>query len=795
MEPQSHYALLVAINHYPGLSDLAGPENDAAALAAWLTSTGGLESAHVKIIRSSDYAKVKDPYDANPTDTHIKRALNTWLKDPEGNWLDRVGERLYLFFAGHGFTAGSLTDPALFTAQAQLDDRTHIAALRYAMKIVNAGFFDEIVLVMDCCQDVLKSSSVIEPSWSPPDRSATSRVKVMTAFGAPRGRKAFEDAPPEGMEPAAPVRGYFSKVFLEALENAPADQEGRVTARAVEDHFLKLWPPYQQRFEYVPPIDAPRDLVLYRRSPVAPPAAFEPPPSDTAEPPPPKPEQCDVTIELTDPAMQVSVINTKNRVVARAVQTAHLRLPPGHYRARFQLGRTLHETPFLLNADGSVLEGLNLTTGITPSGPGLPSQKLTFSSPVPAPWSTTCHEYHFNPCSDLLEKASRFEPENCYQQGVFFLFARDSAHHPERPWSMSAAQRSAIRLRRLGIYGVQEPMALDIVGSDVEGWRSFTSFVDSGTWLLGVKRRLREHWMWDDIVVEIAPGMRTEVYLDCIDDAEDGRRYDLDEVAVSAVPWHSGSALSGDTMRHTELLRATLERRMEGRDADNRSVSFMEPNSLGPIGTLYSAVLAMASDSSDIQRVRELVAWLRENWTDHSADVALLDAWCAVREGLSIEAPEGSRLLAFDAVPMIDRCWPLLSQIGKTVILAPSMQFVVALWRTSGGTFVQTQTPDELRGATLRGKSTGPLTSSALDLRRVASLIQRPSRYASPFHQTVRRVLIDMSANSDEVALSNEIDNLARAAGVDPLILVFIISDLLPPQSAEGSSEQYEYAS
>ncbi|MBX3595650.1 hypothetical protein, partial [Sphingomonas sp.] len=198
---------------------------------------------------------------------------------------------------------------------------------------------------------------------------------------------------------------------------------------------------------------------------------------------------------------------------------------------------------------------------------------------------------------------------------------------------------------------------------------------------------------------------------------------------------------------------------------------------------------------SDIQRVRELVAWLRENWTDHSADVALLDAWCAVREGLSIEAPEGSRLLAFDAVPMIDRCWPLLSQIGKTVILAPSMQFVVALWRTSGGTFVQTQTPDELRGATLRGKSTGPLTSSALDLRRVASLIQRPSRYASPFHQTVRRVLIDMSANSDEVALSNEIDNLARAAGVDPLILVFIISDLLPPQSAEGSSEQYEYAS
>jgi hypothetical protein len=794
MEPHSHYALLVAINHYPGLSDLAGPENDAAALAAWLTGTGGLEPAHVKIIRSSDYAKVKDPYDANPTDTHIKRALNTWLKDPDGNWLDRVGERLYLFFAGHGFTAGSLTDPALFTAQAQLDDRTHIAALRYAMKIVNAGFFDEIVLVMDCCQDVLKSSSVIEPSWSPPDRSATSRVKVMTAFGAPRGRKAFEDAPPEGMEPTAPVRGYFSKVFLEALENAPADQEGRVTARAVEDHFLTLWPPYQQRFEYVPPINAPRDLVLYRRSPAAPPAAFEAPPSEAAEPPPPKPEPCDVTIELPDPAMLVSVINSKNRVVARAVQTAHLRLPPGRYRAQIQLGRTLHETPFLLNDDGSVLKGPNLMAGVTPNGPGLPSQRLTFSSPVPAPWSTTCHEYHFYPCDDLLEEASRLEPENCYRQGVFFLFARDSAHHPKRPWSMSETQRSAIRLRRLGVYGVQEPVAVDIVGSDVEGWRSFTSFVDSGTWLLGVRRRLRGHWMWEDIVVEVAPGMRTEVYLDSIDDAEDGRRYDLDEVAVSAVPWQSGSALSGDTLRHTELLRTSLER-VENTDADNRSVLLMDPDSLGPIGTLYTAVLAMASGSADMHRVRELVTWLRENWTDHSADVVLLDAWCAIRESPSLEEPEASRLLAFDAVPMIDRCWPLLSQIGQTVALTQAMQLVVALWRTSGGTFVQTQTPDELHGATLRGSSTSPLVSATLDLQDLASFAQRPPPYASPLHQTVRRVLINSRERDDVLDLYSEIEGVAHEAGVDALVLGVIINDLLLRQSAEDSSEQYEYAS
>ena len=160
-----------------------------------------------------------NPYDANPTERELVRALDKWMRTKDG-WKDKVGTRLYLFFAGHGFTAGSsISDPALFSAVAQNGDPAHIAGYRYAAKIANAGFFDEILLVMDCCQDVLKASLVLEPTWSPPDRNQSSNVKLMQAYGAPRGRKAYERSLAPGQAP----HGLFSSVGIEALRCALPD--------------------------------------------------------------------------------------------------------------------------------------------------------------------------------------------------------------------------------------------------------------------------------------------------------------------------------------------------------------------------------------------------------------------------------------------------------------------------------------------------------------------------------------------------------------------------------------------
>lgn len=267
MPHDDHYAIVLTINRYPGLSDLHGPENDGDEFRRWLLDPkyGDLAPQHIQVIRSQDYGVAATPDDANPTETELKKALNRWLRTQTG-WQGRIGQRLYLFFAGHGFTAGStIHDPALFSAVAQNGDTAHIAVLRYASKIANAGFFDEILLVTDCCQDVLKASQVLEPTWNPPDRQRTADVRLFQAYGAPRGRQSFERDIGQNGE----YRGLFTSVLLEALCTASPDADGWVTDRSVADQFQALWADrYEQETGYTPPLvpASQKRIRIYRHS-------------------------------------------------------------------------------------------------------------------------------------------------------------------------------------------------------------------------------------------------------------------------------------------------------------------------------------------------------------------------------------------------------------------------------------------------------------------------------------------------------------------------------------------------
>lgn len=268
MARTDHYAILLAINNYPGLRNLAGPENDVAAFADWLRDPkgGDVDPANIRIIKSTDFPPVADPNLANPQERAFIAALDKWMRDSQRNWVNRVGARLYLYMAGHGFTAGSsLSDPALFSAVAQNGDTAHIAGYRYASKIADAGFFDEIVLMMDCCQDVLKASQVVEPTWSPPGRNRAAQVKLLQAYGAPRGQAAFE----RQEAPGGPTRGYFSTVMLEALRTALPAADGFVNGQTLKNQFLQIWNDrYKTETGYDPPIRPPdgTDLQLFARS-------------------------------------------------------------------------------------------------------------------------------------------------------------------------------------------------------------------------------------------------------------------------------------------------------------------------------------------------------------------------------------------------------------------------------------------------------------------------------------------------------------------------------------------------
>ena len=72
------HAIVVGISRYPGLGDLAGPENDAGEFTRWLLSpTGGdVPGEHVRTIVSSDYPAPPDPHTAEPTVAAVQECLD-----------------------------------------------------------------------------------------------------------------------------------------------------------------------------------------------------------------------------------------------------------------------------------------------------------------------------------------------------------------------------------------------------------------------------------------------------------------------------------------------------------------------------------------------------------------------------------------------------------------------------------------------------------------------------------------------------------------------------------------------
>lgn len=805
MPATDHYALLLAINRYPGLSNLSGPENDALALRDWLLDPAGgaLDPAHLVLIKSSDFADTADPYDANPTDTQVKKALNQWLK-ANGAWRDHVGQRLYLFFAGHGFTAGTLTDPVLFTAQAQLDDRAYIAAYRYASKIVNAGFFDEVVLLMDCCQDVLKAASISEPSWSPPDRMCSDKVKLMVALGAPRGRKAFEQSPAAAAAtpgaPPPPVHGYFSSVFLDALRTAPADDQGYVTARSVEATFGALWTQrYLEATGYEPPFVAPRDMKLYRRAPAA-----LAPASAPAAAPAAAPKRVahaglaaavtalvrrPVQIAAADPGAQIRVFDVRNRIVGKALGALRLNLPDGHYKARVRLGGgagAVSDLPMTLSAQHAGEPVL------------LPSQE--FASPAPAQWSKSRHEFHQDAAAHWLGHASQVSawPDST---ATLLVFARDSAHSSGQAWRMNAALRQGLRLRRL-MPGSGEvlPVDLHVVSDAGSAFTAFKIDLPAGTYLLGAKRRLRARWVWDEMPLTLAaPDWRTEVWLDCEDDEQDLRRFDLDSASVLVAPRDDTGWMDSPAARTTELLRGALtQRALAAQTGVSRLPAgfLIPPEAAGPMAALYAAT-ALAQDAApDTGPLRERLQWLAQEWSALSADVVVLQRRCEVLERGPGAAPLPALTLAPDAVPMLQDNWNWIRQGPLDVHLSRAVQQVVGLWRTAGDWWVQTQRPDvdnDLAAPTVGLRPALPrLPDGALDLGRIADSLGRPDPLQSPLHQTLRNLLRDARGAADPALLEGVVTSVAAAAALDTDVVLEALGDLWAGAQAGPRRQHHE---
>lgn len=267
------YAIVVGITKYPQFGDLQGPEYDACAFYDWLSAPqgGNVPVAQMGRILSRDFDPSPDPLLAKPALQQVDYEFEKLIEAGAAREDGRLGRRLYIFLAGHGF-GPDVEEAALLMANANRRRMHHLPGRRYARWFRTAALFDEIVLLMDCCRDDYPRAPVYVPPWPEVRRPAAGEVRYFYGFATKWSRKARE----KQIVPGGPVRGLFTWALLTALEKATPDAQGRITGAMVEGYVFNQLSnelkqlagegEYQEpRFEY----DKQHDLVFVEAAPWA----------------------------------------------------------------------------------------------------------------------------------------------------------------------------------------------------------------------------------------------------------------------------------------------------------------------------------------------------------------------------------------------------------------------------------------------------------------------------------------------------------------------------------------------
>ncbi len=233
------FAVVVGVARYPKLSaegvavDLDGPDNDALAVRDWLVDPDGgrLLPANVRLIRSADYDPV-DPHNPQPA----KKRIEDELKWVEEQTREVPGNRLYLYFSGHGFSP-VLEEGALFTAEATQISPEYVYAHAWMRWFRKAQRFSETVLWMDSCMNYEQSIPVNEVLMRPKIGTGVPGPAFMAL--AAQTKSALEHQMPDGQ-----VHGVFTWTLLQGLRGGAADERGRVTGESLRSFLFTVMPEF-----------------------------------------------------------------------------------------------------------------------------------------------------------------------------------------------------------------------------------------------------------------------------------------------------------------------------------------------------------------------------------------------------------------------------------------------------------------------------------------------------------------------------------------------------------------------
>lgn len=245
------YAIVIGISRYPSLglphppghpNNLQGPGLDAKEIHDWLAAEdgGGVPEENRYLVTSDMFP---DPFEteliageeliqAKPTSDHLAGCFG-WLnrRFEKLNSL-RLGRRLYVYFAGHGFSVDDC-DGGVYTANANPGIRHHFYVRSWFDWFYRNAYFDEYVLWMDACSDPILINGT--PNEAPLKKSQVpgfENGRRFVAYAAKHPLKSVERKMPDGR-----IRGVFTYTLLQGLKGAAADPDsGRITGGTLRDY-------------------------------------------------------------------------------------------------------------------------------------------------------------------------------------------------------------------------------------------------------------------------------------------------------------------------------------------------------------------------------------------------------------------------------------------------------------------------------------------------------------------------------------------------------------------------------
>lgn len=227
--PVHHFAIVIGIDRYPGLTDLSGACNDASSFHEWLvdTSGGGLPPSNARLHLGREAV---DARSATPKKWEIDADLDELIESVRRAAPLPTRSRLYLYFAGHGIVAGTGTG-AWLMADAKRNLFNNLALTPYREWLHRCRDFDEVVMLSDCCRSLMAEVQET-PQPHTCDAPGPREQRVFVAHAADIGERAYEVST-SGSEV---VRGHFTRALLEGLGGEAADETGNVRGARLAVH-------------------------------------------------------------------------------------------------------------------------------------------------------------------------------------------------------------------------------------------------------------------------------------------------------------------------------------------------------------------------------------------------------------------------------------------------------------------------------------------------------------------------------------------------------------------------------